>query len=70
MSWWKDLRARHQQVEERIERSTQAMRDVSDVVLALKASTDRLETVLTEMQRDIAVLREENNNGGNGDRPG
>ena len=68
MSWWKDLRTRHEAVEDRIEKSTQAMRDVSDVVLQLKASTDRLETVLAEMQRDVETLREANENGENGDR--
>lgn len=67
MSWWKDLRTRHEAVEERIEASTKAMRDVADVVLQLKASTDRLETVLAEMQRDVETLREANGNGGNGE---
>lgn len=57
MRWWRTLADRHRAVEARIEESTRAMRDVSDVVLQLRASTDRLETVLSELADDVAALK-------------
>lgn len=57
MRWWRTLADRHRAVEARIEESTQAMRAVSDVVLQLRASTDRLETVLSELADDVAALK-------------